>query len=33
MACNEPLRPAVKAGILDRVPARIAECHEEFHEC
>jgi hypothetical protein len=33
MACNAPLRPAVKAGILSRVPARIAACHEEFQEC
>jgi len=33
MACNEPLRGASTAEIRNRVPARIAESHQEFREC
>jgi uncharacterized protein len=33
MACNEPLRPASKLEIHQRVPQPIAERHEDFREC
>ena len=33
MACNEPLRAASKAEVHGRVPPRIAESCDEFHEC
>ncbi len=33
MACNEPLRLASQVETRDRVPARIAACYQDFHEC
>jgi uncharacterized protein len=33
MVCNEPLRPASKADVLDRVPRKVAERCEEFRQC
>jgi uncharacterized protein with PIN domain len=33
MACNERLRQVSKQEIRERIPERIAEKHEKFHEC
>lgn len=31
--CNLPLRPVAKATVAERLPARVAEVHEEFTTC
>ncbi|SFD98587.1 Mut7-C RNAse domain-containing protein [Massilia yuzhufengensis] len=31
--CNQPLRPASKAEVLDRLPPRVAATHEDFTTC
>lgn len=33
LACNAPLQPVAKEAVVDRVPPRIRERHEEYFEC
>lgn len=33
MACNSLLEPASRAAVLDRIPPRIAELHDDFLSC
>jgi uncharacterized protein with PIN domain len=33
MACNQPLRPASKMEVRERIPEPVAAAHDEFREC